>query len=218
MRWTMIRPFTLRFDMPRRRLPGVCLLAALAACTPLGAWVYDDPGLEVSRVRLNHEAAAEPVVLGLAVWNPNDYDVSTERLELHLKLDDVPVGHFSRDSIIPVPQSGLADLALPLTVPSGRTRQRVRALGSGIHRFAVEGRATFSTPFGRRDVRFAHAGDLTFGGRKEVRVPTAVGADSLAGGRRPSTTRHPGPRPVPDHGAPPTPMRAPRPESAKGSP
>ena len=202
----------------RGGLARVCLATALAACTPLGAWVYDDPGLEVSRVRLNHAGDAEPVVLGLAVWNPNDYAVSTERLELPLSLDDGPVGHFSRDSIIPLPQSGLADLALPLTVPAGQTRQRVQAMGSGIRRFAVQGRATFATPFGRRDVRFAHAGDLAFGGGREVRVPTAVGADSFAGGRRVSAPRPVGPRPVPDHGGPPVPMRAPRSEPEKSSP
>lgn len=168
-------------------------------------------------MRLGQDDGANPVVLGLAVWNPNDYDVSTARLELHLRLDDIPVGHFRRDSIIPVPRSGLADLTLPLTVSAGPVRQRIRSMGSGIHRFAVEGRATFFTPFGRRDVRFAHAGDLAFGGRQEVRVPTAVGADSFAGGRRVSAPRTPGPRPVPEHGGPPTPMRAPRPESAKGS-
>ena len=192
--------------MPRRRLLGVCAAAAVVACTPLGLWVYDDPGLEVSRVRVDHEAPAEPVVLGLAVWNPNDYDVSTARLELQLKLDDVPVGHFSRDSIIPVPQVGLADLALPLTVPQGAVRQRIRALRSGTHRFAVEGRATFSTPFGPRKVRFAHVGDLAFGGTNEVRIATTVAADSLNHRARRGiyAPRLPGVRPGPD--------QAPRPE------
>jgi len=174
-----------------RRL-GASLVMAVAACTPLGLWVYDDPGFEVSRVRLNRNAAgAAPVIVGLAVWNPNDYDVLTSRLELQLRLDDVPVGHFSKDSIIPVPQTGLADLALPLTVPSGPMRQRIRALSSGTHRFAVEGRATFSTPFGRRKVRFAHAGDLAFGGGNEVKLGTNVTADSVPVRRGLSTPRLP---------------------------
>lgn len=187
--------------MPGRRLLGTCLVTAAAACTPLGLWVYDDPGLEVSRVRLHHDAAgAAPVVVGLAVWNPNDYDVSTARLELKLRLDDVTVGHYSRDSIIPVPQTGLADLALPLTVPSGAIRERIRRLGSGTHRFAVEGRATFSTPFGRRNVRFAHAGDLAFGGERAVEVGTNFSADSVRGRRRPFAARLPSVRPMPDQG------------------
>jgi hypothetical protein len=159
---------------------GVCAAAALVACTPLGVWVYDDPGLEVSRVRVDHDASSDPVVLGLAVWNPNDYDVSTYRLELELKVDDVPVGRYSRDSIVAVPTAGLADLALPLTVPGGAARQRIRSLSAGPHRFAVEGRAMFSTPFGPRKVRFAHAGDLAFRGANEARVHTTIASDSLA--------------------------------------
>jgi hypothetical protein len=186
--------------MPRGRLLGVFATAAAVACTPLGLWVYADPGLEVSRVRVNQNASGDPVVLGLAVWNPNDYDVSTARLELRLTLDDVPVGHFSRDSVIPVPQFGLADLALPLTVPKGPLRQRIRALRSGIHRFAVEGRATFSTPFGRQKVRFAHQGDLAFGGAKEARIATTLAADSLDHRARRGiyAPRLPGVQPTPD--------------------
>jgi LEA14-like dessication related protein len=153
--------------MSERRLLVACAAAAIAACTPLGLWVYNDPGLEVSRVRVNRPSA-EPVVVGLAVWNPNDYDVTTSRLELELKLDDVPVGRFSRDSAVPVPTAGLANVALPLTVRGESVRQRIRALGSGTHRFAVQGRATFSTPFGPRKVRFAHEGDLVFGGEDEA--------------------------------------------------
>jgi LEA14-like dessication related protein len=190
---------------PGRRLLGTCLATAVAACTPLGLWVYDDPGLEVSRVRLSHDAAgAAPVVVGLAVWNPNDYDLSTARLELKLRLDDMSVGHYSRDSIIPVPQTALADLALPLTVPAGAVRERIRRLGSGTHRFAVEGRAIFSTPFGRRNVRFAHAGHLTFGGGNEVEVDTSLSTDSVR--RRAYAPRLPSVRPMPDQG----PSEAPR--------
>jgi LEA14-like dessication related protein len=188
----------------------ISLVAAVAACTPMGLWVYDDPGLEVSRVRVQHETERDPVVLGLAVWNPNDYDVSTARLELKLKLDNVPIGHFSKDSIIPVPQVGLADLTLPLTVESGAARQRIRGIGSGQHRFAVEGRATFSTPFGRRNVRFAHEGDLKFGGANEALVATTVASDSLNHRARRGiyAPRLPGVRPAPDRS--PQPMREPR--------
>jgi LEA14-like dessication related protein len=200
--------------MSKRGLLWACVACAVVACTPLGLWVYDDPGLEVSRVRVNHEASGDPVVVGLAVWNPNDYDVSTSRLELELKLDDISVGRFSRDSVVPVPTTGLADLALPLTVPSGPVRQRIRSLRPGTHRFAVEGRATFCTPFGSRKVRFAHAGDLAFGSENEARVPTTVAADSLAmrGRRGIYAPRLPGVRPAPDQG-PQTPMREPRAEA-----
>jgi len=187
--------------MPSRKLLGAGLLTAVAACTPLGLWVYDDPGLEVSRVRLDHDAAGPaPVVVGLAVWNPNDYDLSTARLELQLRLDDVTVGHFSGDSIIPVPQTTLADFTLPLTVPSGPIRERIRRLSTGMHRFAVVGRATFSTPFGRRDVRFAHAGDMAFGGENQLGVGSTLSADSVRIRRGPYARRLPSVQPMPEQG------------------
>jgi LEA14-like dessication related protein len=184
--------------MPSRRLLAACLATAVAACTPLGLWVYDDPGLEVSRVRLDHDAAGTaPVVVGLAVWNPNAYDVSTTRLELQLRLDDVTVGHFSRDSIIPLPQTALADVTLPLTVP-GQARKHIPALSSGTHRFAVEGQAFLSTPFGRRNVRFAHAGDLEFRGKTEVEQGSGMDADPVRVRRVPYPLRQPGVSPGPD--------------------
>jgi LEA14-like dessication related protein len=188
--------------MPEYRLLAACAAAAIAACTPLGLWVYNDPGLEVSRVRVNRDASADPVVVGLAVWNPNDYDVTTSRLELELKLDDMSVGRFSRDSVVAVPTAGLADVAVPLTVKGESVRQRIRALRSGTHRFVVEGRATFSTPFGPRKVRFAHKGDLAFGGEDEARITTTVASDSLKmrGRRGIYAPKLPGVRPAPDQG------------------
>jgi|GEM_PF-1325142 len=181
---------------------GGCAAVAVVACTPLGLWVYDDPGLEVSRVRVNRDARAAPVVVGLAVWNPNDYDVTTSRLELELKLDGMAVGRYSRDSVVPVPTVGLADVALPLTPRGESVRQHISALRSGTHRFAVEGRATFSTPFGPRKVRFAHAGDLAFGGEGEAHIATSIAADSLKmrGRRGIYAPRLPGVRPAPDQG------------------
>ncbi len=165
---------------PYRRLVRACWMAALAGCTPVGLWVYDDPGFEVSRVRLQStESNVPPVVLGLAVLNPNDYDLSTARLELQLRLDHTPIGHFFRDSVFAVPKYGIADLTLPLTPMPAITPERLRTLSRGTRHFEVEGVATFSTPFGPHQVRFAHAGDMVFGGASEGHGGPAVSADSV---------------------------------------
>jgi hypothetical protein len=39
----------------------------------------------------------------------------------------------------------------------------MQSFGSGVHRFAIEGRATFTTPVGKRKVRFAQSGEMAFG-------------------------------------------------------
>jgi LEA14-like dessication related protein len=138
------------------------LLPALA-CTPLGVWVYEDPGVTMSRVRVDAEAKGNPpVVVALNVRNPNDYVLSTTRFELRLSLDDLPIGRLDRDSLVSVPK-GTATVALPLVPDRGTTPAQLQAFRTGVHRFTIEGRATFATPLGKRKVRFAQAGELAFG-------------------------------------------------------
>lgn len=147
-------------------MAGGGLLLAAIACTPLGAWIYDDPAVSVARVRLDPDAGGvsrPPVQVALAIRNPNDYALSSTRVELKLRLDDQPIGALVRDSTIPVPEERTSTIALPLVMDASTDAVRLRGFGSGTHRFHVEGRATFLTPFGNRKVRFAEEGELAFG-------------------------------------------------------
>jgi LEA14-like dessication related protein len=142
-----------------------CWALAVLGCTPLGAWVYSDPALEVGRVRLTSEGPSRsPVMVALTVRNPNDYDLSSDRLELALRLDDVPVGAFARDSAVSVPRSATAIVVLPLELTPGTTQEHLAVLSHGTRHFTVTGRAQFRTPFGHRTVRFAGEGEMVFGG------------------------------------------------------
>jgi hypothetical protein len=135
------------------------------ACTPLGLWVYDDPEVSVSRVRLSAESSGRraPVLVALDVRNPNDYPVSSARVELRLRLDGLTVGRLARDSTVSFPQQTTSTLAVALDPTSDVGQAQLRMLGTGMHRFAVDGRTTFRTPFGKRKVRFAQEGEMTFG-------------------------------------------------------
>jgi hypothetical protein len=152
MRWTGLLP--------------LCWMVVPCACTPLGVWVYEDPAFEVSRVRLNPEQAADStVVVAMHVWNPNDFEISTARLELQLRLDGHTVGLFERDSVISVPHGNDATIvSLSFLPTSAASRTRMESFRTGTHRFLVEGRAVMKTPIGDRRVRVAHAGDMAFGG------------------------------------------------------
>ena len=101
-------------------------------------------------------------MVALDLRNPNDYSVSTTRVELWLVLDGLAIGRLDQDSSVALPK-GTATVALPLTPNRGTTPARLRAFGSGIHRFSVRGRATFSTPVGKRKVRFTQTGEMAFG-------------------------------------------------------
>lgn len=170
-------------------------LGTLGACTPLGVWLYEEPAFEVSRVRLAAEQATDSIVMvALYVWNPNDYDLLTSRLDLRLELDGEMVGRFERDSIIPVPPSGTASVSLPFQPVRGG---RLAMFFNGVHRFEIEGQAVFQTPFGDRRVSVAHAGDMAFGGAAEP-VTARGGSEPRPGlsppNRWPSVWRIPEPR------------------------
>jgi LEA14-like dessication related protein len=133
-------------------------------------WLYEDPVVTVARITLQVGQAAPtpaPVIVALDLDNANDYPLSTERVELSLRLDGIPIGQLKHDSTMEVATDTVSTLALPLALGRQATGERLRALGSGTHTFAVRGRATFRTPIGIRKVRFAQEGSLVFGARDD---------------------------------------------------
>jgi LEA14-like dessication related protein len=156
--------------------PGrvLCLLL-LGACTPVGLWLYRDPVVTVSQITLHlgtsPPSGSSPLIVALAVQNPNDYPVSTEQVELSLRLDGVPMGQLRRDSIVALATDTVATVSLPLPLGKQATPDQLKSLGSGTHKFAVRGRATFQTPIGKRKVRFAQEGAMIFGERPSESTP-----------------------------------------------
>ncbi len=152
---------------------------ALAGCTPLGMWLYEDPVVTVARITLQVGEAApsvSPVIVALDLDNANDYPLATERVELSLRLDGIPIGQLKHDSTMEVATDTVSTLALPLAVGRQATGERLRALRPGTHTFAVRGRATFRTPIGIRKVRFAQEGSLVFGARRRMRSANGPGS------------------------------------------
>jgi hypothetical protein len=147
----------------------------LVACTPLGMWVYNHPSVTVSRVRVDAQAEGTlPVIVALDVLNPNDYTISATRFELMLLLDSLMIGRLARDGRLEVGKGAAATVALPIEPDRDAPTARLQAFRTGVHRFTVQGRATFATPFGKQDIRFAQEGDLVFGGPAS---PTSAPAD-----------------------------------------
>lgn len=143
----------------------------LGGCTPLGLWIYEDPVVTVSRVTVQFARSGStpaPVIVALALENTNDYPLEAEKVELSLRLDGIPIGQLKRDSSVAVATDTVSTVALPLPVDRSTTAERLRRIGSGTHTFAVQGRATFQTPIGKRDVRFAQEGELVFGVRPKL--------------------------------------------------
>lgn len=153
-----------------RRAAGVLLLAG---CTPLGLWIYEDPVVTVYRVTLQVGEASQPspVTVALAVENRNDYPLAAERVEVSLRMDGVPIGRLAQDRKLQVATDTISMVAMPLKLEKQATPEQLQALGSGTHLFAVRGKATFSTPIGKREVRFAQEGSMVFGQRSSGLSP-----------------------------------------------
>ena len=133
--------------------------------------MYEDPVVTVSRITFQFArsgSASAPVIVALALQNTNDYPLEAEKVELSLRLDGIPIGQLKRDSSLAVATDTVSTVALPLPVDRSTTAERLRTIGSGTHTFAVRGRATFQTPIGKRDVRFAQEGELVFGVRPKL--------------------------------------------------
>jgi LEA14-like dessication related protein len=144
----------------------------LIACTPLGFWVYTDPVVTVSRVSVELRRTLDsPVVVGLSVDNPNDYAISTEQIEVALRLDGMPIGKLKRDSSVALEMTAVSNLDVVLPLEKRVTPKQLAALNSGTHNFAVQGRATFRTPFGVRKVRFRQEGAMLFDERRPTLQP-----------------------------------------------
>jgi LEA14-like dessication related protein len=154
---------------------GLGLLLLLGACTPVGLWLYRDPVVTVSRITLqldtSQPSGLSPLIVALAVENPNDYPLSTEQVEVSLRLDGVPMGRLQRDSAVSVVMDSSSTVSLALSLEQEATRDHLKALSTGTHKFAVRGRATFQTPIGKRKVRFAQEGDMEFGERQSESTP-----------------------------------------------
>ena len=140
----------------------------LGGCTPLGLWMCEDPVVTVSQITFQFARSgttSAPVIVALALENTNDYPLEAEQVELSLRLDGVPIGQLKQDSTVSVATDTVSTVTLPLAVERRATPERLRSMQSGTHTFAVRGRATFQTPIGKRDVRFAQEGSLVFGVR-----------------------------------------------------
>lgn len=153
---------------------ALCVLL-LGACTPAGLWLYRDPVVTVSHITLHlgssRLSGSSPLTVALALQNSNDYPLSTEQLELSLRLDGVPMGRLRRDSSVAVATDTIATVSLAVPLEKQATPDHLKSLATGTHKFAVRGRATFQTPIGKRKVRFAQEGDMIFGERQSESTP-----------------------------------------------
>ena len=146
-----------------------------SACTPLGLWLYEDPRGDgvAGAARRRGRRAPRRCWWRSTCATPTTITLSTTRVELRLR-----AGRPADRAARPGQQRGRCRRGPPpwrcRSIPDrDATPARLQAFGSGIHRFAIEGRATFTTPVGKRKVRFAQDGRAGLRAAASLRQPSA---------------------------------------------
>jgi hypothetical protein len=140
-----------------RVVTSIILAAAAGACTPLGLWIYEEPTVEVTEIRLDASAGATfPVQFALAVSNANDFDVALLRVEVRINV--------AGRSVVDRDVSTAADLPsrdrqlVRIGVAPGDLAPGADARAGAQDRYTIEGFAIVRTPIGERRIPFARAG------------------------------------------------------------
>ncbi|HEX6644744.1 MAG TPA: LEA type 2 family protein [Gemmatimonadales bacterium] len=143
----------------RIRLLTALALCLLPACTPLGLWIYEEPRIEITEVRVDDAADnAYPVRVSFRVSNENDFGISLDRVQLLLVLNDTPVidRELSTTASFAARDQQIVEIGVAWTdIGPGL---RPRSLAPGAPRYSVSGHAFVQTPIGERRIPFARAG------------------------------------------------------------
>lgn len=141
----------------RRIVIPIILAASVPACTPLGLWIYQEPTVEVTSVRLDPAlGAAFPVQLAFAVSNANDFEVSLVRV--HVRFSVGGSSMIDRDLSTAAAFAARDRQVVHIGVAPGDLVPGSARRLSGTHPYTIEGFAVLKTPIGERRIPFARAG------------------------------------------------------------
>ena len=151
----------------------VCAIAvALAACTPLGVWVYEDPSFALQSITLrsgpDSRAGADSMELVFAGCNRNDYEVVGESLSTSLHVDGHKVAQGRRDQPYRIATRDSAPVSITLAMQGdwiyGATELPVEVeselllkLPNGERRYAMSQKGILTMKEGKAVLRVAEA-------------------------------------------------------------
>lgn len=152
----------------RSLFPAVLLLAAVACGgrarrVESPSFPFERPTVALQDVRLRgaglRGGAAE---VELRVFNPNDYDLTSPRVDYRVLLDDVEVATGLTDLDVTVPAGDSVVVKLPANFGYLAMGRAGRVLvNSGAAPYRVLGRITVGTPYGRTAFPYDRAGQFS---------------------------------------------------------
>jgi len=143
---------------------GLVAAGVVAACTPLGAWLYTDPTFVLNGVSTKYRGApADTLQLVFTGCNLNDFNVDGLTVQARLLIDGTPIGAVWFDQKFTLKMRDSADVTVPLQIP--------RPAGPPVHakgddlldtKYELNGMVEVATPIGVRSVKLHQQGDVRF--------------------------------------------------------
>ena len=129
-----------------------------AGCTPLGAWLYDDPSFALTRVGVRDvPEGQDSLMLILAGCNRNDYDLMGFGFEAQLAVDGRPVGSVRTESLYQLDMRDSTMITVMLPLDSMANISPGAAVAS---LYELTGQTRIHTPIGERHVRVVQKGEV----------------------------------------------------------
>ena len=127
-------------------------------CTPLGAWLYDDPSFALARVGVRDmPEGTDSLMLILAGCNRNDYDLMGFGFEAQLAVDGRQVGSVRTESLYQLDMRDSTMITVMLPLDSMASISPGAAVAS---LYELTGQTRIHTPIGERQVRLVQKGEV----------------------------------------------------------
>jgi LEA14-like dessication related protein len=145
-----------------RSLYAALLPALAASCATLRQLHFERPTVELEAIEITWiDLSGGSLVLVLDVFNPNDFDIRTTRVEASLDLEETDFGK----AILEGDETLLAGSHTLVEVPAEFTWEGVGAgaralLQRGTVRYDLESRLRIETSVGGRTVTLRHRGEV----------------------------------------------------------
>ncbi len=138
----------------------IALAALLAGCSLFRQLSFERPSLRLSAIQVTEiDLSGVSVVLWLDVFNPNDYDIRTTRVEADLNLEDVHFGNATWEESIVLGAASTTTVKLPADFSWEGIGAGARALlQRGKVSYDLDARLHVVTSFGSRTVSLGQRG------------------------------------------------------------
>jgi hypothetical protein len=143
---------------------GLVAVGVVAACTPLGAWLYTDPSFVLSGVTTRYRGApADTLLIVFTGCNLNDFNIDGLTVQARLLVNGAPIGAVWSDRKFTLKMRDSADVSVPLEIPRP-AGPPVHAKGDGMldTQYELNGMVEVATPIGVRSVKLHQQGDVRF--------------------------------------------------------